>query len=334
MPYRSYRGGPRNLGKIAGMIVGGFLIVVVIVGWILIQDAIVFTADGMRFEPESLFGAAATAEDGGTAEVTLPPATTAVTISAEYDRFEPKAAASLDVEDAELPPVGDTYGVCGRVLTSSALAAADFASTARLLAASGETMAVIDLKYPSGRLGYQSASSLASRAGANAAATEDFYLRDAVAALRENGITVIGRISALSDTRLAETDETLALRDANGNTLKDSEGNLLLDPSIAAVREYLTAIATEAAVIGFDGIVLDNCWLPVTADADPLTLEAAVKGIDNVLGSRTLGLMLPSDESMVQPDILYEHTDTLWAAKDSSGIRYLIDEAGRLIDTH
>ncbi|MGN1074485.1 MAG: putative glycoside hydrolase [Eubacteriales bacterium] len=331
MPRQDNRPGKKSAGRIAGYIIGGLLIVLLAAGWIAIQDAIVFTADGMRFVPELFFGESQ--DRGGTQAVTLPPATTAVTLSAELSDFAPASDAELSVEDTALPPPDGTENACGRLLSAQALAASDFASTARLLAASGETVAVIDLRGPAGQLGYQSSSSLAARARANASATQDFYLRAAVTALREQGITVIARIGTLADAQLADADESLRLLGADGKAVENADGVPLLDPSQSAVRSYLGTIVTEAASIGFDGILLDGCWLPEGAEDASEALEELVRSLRGLLGSRTLGLMLVPDAGGVQTETLLAYADALWTADGTPGARYEIDEAGRLTDS-
>ena len=331
MAYRGYRErSRRNLGKIAGIVVSIFLIVVIIVGWFLLQDAIVFTAEGMRFEPGSLFRTAEQQQDGSVA-VTLPKATTAATASAEMESFEPAAPPELDVETANLPGEMPEGEYVGRILPRSVLSTAEFEATVRLLASTGEQMVLIELKSPTGRLGYQSGSSLASRAGANATVTEDFYLRDAVRALKEAGIKVYGRICCLEDNLLTETDEALRLRNDKGHALQSSGGNALLDPSQTAVQDYLTAIATEAAAMGFDGLVLDGLYLPDSAATEEGALRVLVRSIVDVLGSKPLGLFLRTGKGITQPEELYGYMDSLWGDESATGIRYQVDGAGRLI---
>ncbi len=332
MAYHDYRERiRRNLGKIAGIIVAIFLITVILVGWFLLQDAIVFTAEGMRFEPGSLFGAGEE-KSGGSVAVTLPKATTSSTTSVEMAYFNPKAEPGLSVEETEMPGTGTPEGYIGRILTRSALAASDFAATVRALSDSGEKMVMIELKAPSGRLGYQSGSSQASRAGANAMVTEDFYLRDAVRALQEAGILVYGRVNCLEDDLLTETDEALRLKNARGTALKSEDGIALLDPGQTAVREYLTTIATEAAAMGFDGLVLDGLYLPEDAQTEEGALTALVRSVSDVLGSKALGLYLRSGRRISQPPELYAYVNALWGGEDADGIKFEIDGAGRLIE--
>ncbi len=331
MAYRGYRErSRRSLGKIAGIVVTIFLIVVILVGWFLLQDAIVFTADGMRFEPGSLFRTSEQKQEGSVA-VTLPKATTSATASPEMEKFEPSAAPELDVETAVLPGEIGEGEYIGRLLPRSVLSSAEFEATVRLLTAAGEQMVLIDLKLPSGRLGYQSGSSLASRAGANATVTEDFYLRDAVRALSEAGIKVYGRICCLEDNLLVETDEALRMRNDRGHTLSSSGGSALLDPTQPAVMDYLTSIATEAAAMGFDGLVLDGLYLPETAQAEDASLKQLVRSIVDVMGSKPLGLFLRTGKGIRQPEELYGYMDSLWGDENADGVRYQVDGAGRLI---
>lgn len=332
MAYRSSRDGSRkNWGRMIGTTAAVLLAAAGITVWILIQDAIVFTADGMRFEPGSLFEARTEQEPSDSVEVMLPRVTTAAAPQPELAEFAPAARESLDVEDETLPEGALPEHVVGRVLTPSMLSASNFASTARLLAATGEKLVVIDLKAPSGRLAYQSSASLASRSGANASATADFYLRDAVRALKEAGVTVYGRMSCIEDGCLADVDEKLRLTDASGAALRDAGGYALVHPGQKTVRAYLTSLATEAAAMGFDGLVLDGVYLPQTADASPEALTELVRSIRNVLGERALGVTLCGAEGLVQPDELSEYMDAAWGALDAPGVQYAIDGAGRLV---
>ncbi len=330
MAYRSYRGDTgKKWGRIAGMAAGFFLITVAVVGWFLIQDAIVFTADGMRFEPGSLFTTKEERAADGAVEIALPRATTSAAVTEAAVEFAPTVSPSLNVEEGERPE-GALQTAAGRLLTSSMISTENFARTAKLLAETGETMVLIDLKDASGELAYQSGSSLASRAGANASSTADFYLRDAVTTLQENGIRVFARISCVEDSCLAALDETLCLYNESGTALHDAQGYALIDPGQKSVRDYLVSIATEIAAMGFDGLVLDNVYLPQSADASQDSLAELVRGIKNVMGSAELGVVLCRADGLIQPEAISEYMDAAWGDLSAPGVQYSIDEAGRL----
>ena len=339
MAYRSYRGSgrrKRNAGKIAGMIVAVFLVVVILVGVFVLQDALVFTSDGVQLDASALFGTTTAKSAATLPPVTLPPATTGAAEKAELVTFKPTVQPSVDVEDAVLPSGERLVGQIGRLLSRANLRAADFASTARLLKASKETVAVLEVKTPDGRLSFLSSTSIASRAGANASATEDFYLRDAILLLKENGITVVGRLSCLSDDLMAEVDENWVLYGSDGSAVKNAAGHTILNPASGEVRGYLTAIATEAAVLGFDVLLLSDLGIPAGVEMNEELEDALVslmKDIDNVLGTRGLALTLYFERDYAQPGGLREPADEFWASQKGLGARYLLDASGVVSDT-
>ena len=320
----------KHTNRITGMITASVILVFIISGWFLIQDAIIFTSDGMEFVPEVIWGDRNAAPDSATAQATLPHATTAITGDAQTIDFEPLSAAELDVEEVTLPTLTENAGRIGRRLAFSEYVVPDFGATVRALSASGEETVIFDVKQPSGKLAYTSALSLAQKANANATSTEDFYLRDAVKCLNDVGIKTAARISCFADSRLADAEGDMILRDDAGLPCRNSEGFALLDPENSELREYLTSVVQEVVALGFDTIVLDDLAYPSDVEGNQDALLALMEQLDMALGDHELVLAVYPATMYTQDISLREMADALWAYQKGLGAGYYLNGSGIL----
>lgn len=120
---------------------------------------------------------------------------------------------------------------------------------------------VIDVKGDRGRIPYPSSVALASEIGAQKPIT----VRDISALLsrlRDKGVYTIARVVAFKDDPLARARPDLAVRDRAGKFWTDREGLAWSDPFQPAAREYVLAVAEEAARLGFDEIQFDYLRFP------------------------------------------------------------------------
>jgi len=81
----------------------------------------------------------------------------------------------------------------------------------------------------------------------------------------------IARISCFHDPKAANREvETMGLKNTGGYIFYDGNNSQWLDPAKPAAREYLCAIAAEAAALGFDEILLADLSYPTVGKIDKI----------------------------------------------------------------
>ena len=250
-PRTVYRGKRRYRWIITALLI--ILITLLAAGlWLFgfLQNYIVYDTGGLRlvlpFEQDEEDAAAGEEMQG----VYTGPAVDAeiVVDKPDYTSMEPLAGENVPELHA-------------RYITAASISASNLSGYASTLKAGGQNAMVLQLKSADGYLSYRSTVSTANAYGVNGA--ED--LTEAVAALKEEGVYLVAMISTLLDDAMAERNGPLALKDWEGNAARDSLG-CWLDPYNAQVREYITDLMSELAVMGFDEVVLTGLGGPETGE--------------------------------------------------------------------
>jgi len=96
--------------------------------------------------------------------------------------------------------------------------------------------------------------------------------RDNLATLLQSDHYSVARISCFRDTSYAEGEPDTALKATWGDVWYDGDGRAWLDPAAETTRTYLTALCAECARLGFDEILLDGFWYPVSGNQEALAL--------------------------------------------------------------
>jgi len=120
---------------------------------------------------------------------------------------------------------------------------------------------VIDVKGDRGLIPYPSSVALAHQVGAQKIITVH-DIAALLARLRDKGIYTIARVVSFKDDPLARTRPELAIHDHSGAIWSDREGLAWTDPFKEQAREYVLAVAEEAARLGFDEIQFDYLRFP------------------------------------------------------------------------
>lgn len=120
---------------------------------------------------------------------------------------------------------------------------------------------VIDVKGDRGRIPYPSSVALASEVGAQKIITVH-NIAALLNQLHDKGVYTIARVVAFKDDPLARAHPELAVHDRAGGIWSDREGLAWTDPFQPAAREYVLAVAEEAARLGFDEIQFDYLRFP------------------------------------------------------------------------
>ena len=122
---------------------------------------------------------------------------------------------------------------------------------------------VIDIKEDSGNISFYLNNSDTDKTEACIPYIKD--IKGLLQTLHDNDIYVIGRIACFKDPVLAE---------ASGEPVVDSMGNAWVNPCKQEVWDYVTSIAVDCALLGFDEIQLDYVRFPVGQNS-----EDAVYGV-------------------------------------------------------
>ena len=106
-------------------------------------------------------------------------------------------------------------------------------------------------------------------------ATEETY---AVLAELADAYHLIGRLSAFHDPKAAMADvEGMGLENTGGFIFYDGNNSQWIDPAKPAAREYLCALAVEAAELGVDEILLTEFGYPTVGKLDKIAYGEAEK---------------------------------------------------------
>jgi len=245
-PNELYRG-KRRLRPL--IVIPLFLLVLALLAaavlFFVLQRYIVYDQDGLSLQVPLLTGETAAPDAAPASSVSAPVVAELVIEAPDYSSYT--ADAGLD-----LSPVRALYLSAQDVNTGA------LETVSASLAAAGADALVIDMKPESGRLTWSSGCYMA-RAFDTAGAGD---LTEALAPLKEQGVTLVAQLSCLVDTLLATRDAPAALRAADGSIYSSAEG-AWLDPYHSDTREYLTALIDELAEAGFDEILLTNLSFPV-----------------------------------------------------------------------
>jgi hypothetical protein len=191
---------------------------------------------------------------------------------------------------------------------------------------------VIDVKGDRGFIPYETRIPLAVTAGAiGPVRLRDFD--ELLARLKRQGLYTIARVVAFKDNVLAHHRPSWAVSDVrSGKPWQDNEGLAWLDPFREEAWGYITAVAREAALKGFDEIQFDYIRFPTDGDLGaarysmPSTQETRLRAISGVLTQarrelRSLGASLAID--------IFGYTAF---NLDDTGIGQRVEELAPLVD--
>ncbi|CAM4471897.1 putative glycoside hydrolase [Paenibacillus tarimensis] len=120
---------------------------------------------------------------------------------------------------------------------------------------------VLDVKDDYGRMTYDSSLHTVHEVGADERApVKDIH--DLIRSLKEKEIYLIGRVVTFKDPLLAEKKVDWAIHRKDGSVWRDRQGFSWVNPYLEEVQHYNTAIAKEAAQLGFDEIQFDYVRFP------------------------------------------------------------------------
>ncbi|OQA46401.1 MAG: hypothetical protein BWY52_00759 [Chloroflexi bacterium ADurb.Bin325] len=208
------------------------------------------------------------------------------------------AAPQPQAEQAAAPSERSGY-IKGFYISYAALGNADFIAHAQDLLENTELNAIVmDFKSDRGLLTFPTQVPLAQEIGAGQAPV----IQDPAAFLgwfKERGVHTVARIVIFKDTVLASAYPSLAIIDAaTGNLWRDQEQQAWVDPNRQEVWDYNTALAVEAARLGFDEVQFDYVRFPTDGN-----LHTALYALPNTYENRTAAIsgLLRSTQAALAP---------------------------------
>lgn len=184
--------------------------------------------------------------------------------------------AEPDFDDLDFVAGEDLEKVKARYVAAESMSAASLAYYGAELGSKGQNAMMLQLKTPDGMLSYLSAVGLTNSYGVNGQQN----IADAVTALKEQGVYMIAEIGTLLDSYMATRNSPLALKTGSGSVISNSRGSWL-DPYNKTVREYVSDLIDELALMGFDEVVLSGLAYPQASDiqySQPMSGEPSLSG--------------------------------------------------------
>ena len=120
----------------------------------------------------------------------------------------------------------------------------------------GADALILEMKDSQGSLAWQSGESLAARVTSG-----DEAVNAALEEWNRGDVYTIARVCAFRDNTLPYQDNSVALKATYGNW-RDEKKLRWLNPDSETAREYIIGLCRELAQLGFDEIMLDQCWFP------------------------------------------------------------------------
>lgn len=242
--YRSYRGrGSKGKAALAAVLV---LVIVAALGFLWVQEYIVYDADGG-------------------AHLELPWQTEEAPPAQEED---PQENVEVIVQEPERPTELAAFSVVGTPLTQSAWQETWMGAT--VMSAPAYNAAAVTLKDSTGHIYF---------AATGAAAGTVSTVEDTAAALAEvteSDFHTIARMSCFLDPIAARADvENVGLKNTGGYIYYDGNDLNWLDPNKPAARQYLCGLAQQIADLGFDEILLTDVGYPTTGPLDKIDYNGA-----------------------------------------------------------
>lgn len=261
----------------AALVVLGFALV------LILQDHIVFTAEGMRFvlSPDEKSDAPVK-----TATVAAPEIT-----GERPSGFFPRVSGAVSVHGNGRPPYGAGY-IDAVYVTIEDFTFEEAADYAAALYDDGVRSVVVDVKNENGRVNFTQNTIFSA-----SAAALDGRLTEFISQCTRLGIRVTGRVCCFRDNDLPRRVPDNAVL-SGGAVYEDEAGYSWLDPYVVTVQENLVTLCKLASELGVRELLLDDFSFlgekpdpdaHFSGDADRTeTLNALLDAIRSAVDARTV----------------------------------------------
>ena len=114
----------------------------------------------------------------------------------------------------------------------------------------------------------------------------------------------IAQISCFRDPKAAKADpEGMGLKNTGGYLFYDGNNSQWLDPSKSAARQYVCDLATEAAKLGFDEILLTGFGYPSVGELDQIAYGEAAKNVNLLMFLQELRTALEPYDTVISVEL-------------------------------
>ena len=178
----------------------------------------------------------------------------------------PQGDQSGEDQSAQKPGADETEALRAVELPLSAVQ--DGTARSRLEQA-GANALILEMKDSQGDLAWRSGESLAARVSSG-----DETINGALEDWNRGDVYTIARVCAFRDNTVPYQNNSVALKASYGNW-RDELGLRWLNPDSEKARSYLIGLCRELAQLGFDEIMLDQCWFPTQGKLDQIEIGRA-----------------------------------------------------------
>ena len=180
----------------------------------------------------------------------------------------PEPPLDLTIEEIQRPKVFlRAFSVKEQPLTQAVWGEAYSTSQMPDNAERGYNAAAVTVKGAGGTVYFDSAVAVAGSVSLGEDTAEAISLMNGDG----TGYDTIARLSCFHDPKAANRDvEGMGLKNTGGYIFYDGNNSQWLDPAKPAAREYLCALAKEAAELGFDEILLTDVSYPTVGKLDKI----------------------------------------------------------------
>lgn len=220
--------------------------------------------------------------------------------------IEPEAAEQIEIYynegENKLEVSSDLMKLKGYYVTGSTLARNPDAVLEQIQALPAGTPVMVELKNVYGMFYYSTATGRPTSDEADVRGVDNLIRK-----LKDSGYYTIARVPALRDRAYGLEDPNEGLPVAAGYLWMDEDGCYWLDPTRDKIQSYLTDIATELRVLGFDEVVFDEFRFPKTDNIvfggdKKATLESVAQTLVNVCSTEKFAVSFISDGSWQEPE--------------------------------
>lgn len=231
-----------------------FIAAFIIIGgvWLFnyMQKFIVYDGDGLKLVLPFMEQEQTDEAPAGEEQTIIAPSVSAEVVISEPDFSQLSFTAGEDLE-----------AIKARYVPASSMSSQGLLYYGAELRQSGRSAMVLQLQTDDGMLSYLSGVALTNSYGVNGQQN----IIDAVASLKEQGVYLVAEIGGLLDTCMATRNAPLGLKTSAGTVLSNSRGSWL-DPYNKDARAYVSDLIEEAALMGFDEVLLSGIACPKAND--------------------------------------------------------------------
>ncbi len=317
-PYKGYGHDKRRRRLVFFAVLAG-LCVLAVSAFFILQNYLVFSADGVRLEFPFL--QSKNQNDTTPGDSDAPPL--------EVETPEPGGTETPPNETQTPPEATNVPETVLHAVLADVSKLSDGEYRRDLMSLPGVNAIVVDLKNPDGSVTYRSTAAVeGARENASDAVSE------AIREFTENGIYVIGRMSAFRDNIAPRTAmRSSAVKTASGATWLDYKSIGWFNPYREGTAQYLSALAKEASELGCNELMFYNFCFPISGKTE-LISYSDTEGVDRTTAVNTV--LDKISKALSGSDMVLSVTpenSALPTGKDEKAgqdIRMLADLSGRI----